>query len=108
MQRIVLRHVSDATSNLVGFRENIVPGHADGAGGGGKITGHDAHDRAFARTVRAEESNDLSPFHVEGNIGHSSMAAVPLGQVFDFNHHPVAHEPKPDFSHEKGFQTTKS
>src|SRR5262249_21679477 len=64
-QWIVLRHVTNATAHLVGFTKDIQPRNLDGAGACGKKARKDAHRRAFAGAILAQQTDDFTPGDLE-------------------------------------------
>src|SRR5688572_14206436 len=91
MHRVVLRHVSDAPPNIVSLVIDIVTRHTHCAGAGRHEGGENAHDGALARTIGAEQADDLATPHRKRNIGHRDAAGVALGEVYDLDHQSVVH-----------------
>ena len=91
MQRIILRHVTNAAAHFVGLGEHVEARHPRGAESGRQVAGQDAHRGALARAIRAEETDDLAPLHGEGDPVHRRVAGITLGQILDLNDQAVAH-----------------
>src|SRR5207244_11476783 len=58
------------------------------------------HGRRFPRSVGSEQAENLTLFHLHGDIVDSDNVAIGLMEVIDFNHdahahgrYPVAHSP---------------
>ena len=58
------------------------------------------HGRRFPRSVGSEQAEDLTLFHLQGDIVYSDNVAIGFMKVIDFNHdahahgrYPVAHSP---------------
>ena len=84
-QRIIFRHVTDVA--LGGFRLAGDGEAADfhRAGVGGQIAGENAHRRAFAGAVGAEQADNLSAFDGETEVIDGGQAAVSFYEMRDLN-----------------------
>jgi len=66
--------------------EDVKAGDRSGAGRGRKKTRQHAHGGGLAGAVGPEEADDLAFVNLEGDVVHSGVASVPLGQVRYGNH----------------------
>ena len=60
VQRIVLRHVTDAPPDFLGIMKYVQPGHPRRARGGRQEARQNPHGGAFAGAVRPEQADDLA------------------------------------------------
>ena len=91
VQRVVLRHITDAAAHLIRLREHIQARHSHGARGRRQVTGKNAHRRALARPIGAEQPDDLAPPDRKRYVRHRGIARVAFGQAGDFDHQIIAH-----------------
>ena len=85
----LLGEISDQLFCTNGVAENINARNASLAGGGRKISGENIHRGALARTVGAQEANDLAFFNRKANVVHSTGGAVIFYKMLNFYHERV-------------------
>ena len=86
VQRVVLRHVADAAAHLRRLMKHVEARHARRAARRRQEAGQNAHRRAFARAVRAEQADDFAARDRERDVRHRRAARVAFGQIGNFNH----------------------
>src|SRR5207244_5221322 len=91
VERIVLRHVTNAPPHFVGLSKHIQAGDARRAGTRRHETREDTHRRALAGAVRSEKTDDLAASDGKSQTVNRRVAGVALGQILDLNDQAVAH-----------------
>src|SRR5262249_30896329 len=86
VERRDLRQVADAPLDLVGLLEDVEPRDLHRPARRGKVAGEDPHGGGLPGAVRAEEAEDLSLRHGEGEVLHRDPVAVPLAEPGDLDH----------------------
>ena len=92
VQRIIFRHVTDATTHFLGIVKHIVARHARRAGGRRHETRKDAHGGAFSRAVRPQQTDDLSARHRKRDARQRRVTGVAFRQIADINHRGGTHQ----------------
>ena len=83
IERDLLRKVADVAPRLERVGTDVEAGHGHSSGRRREVARQDAHQRALARAVRAEQRGDLVGRDVERHIVHGAGGAVVLGHVLD-------------------------
>ena len=81
VQAEALAHVADAALHALRVPRDVDAQHARGAAGGAQQAAHHADRRGLARTVRAQEAEDLALPHVEGEAPDRHEVAEALREV---------------------------
>src|SRR5437588_763088 len=77
--------IADQPLDLHRLLPAVQPGDARRARVGAQQRHEQANGGGFARAVGAKEAKHLALFHLEGDIGNTTLAAVALGQTLDFD-----------------------
>lgn len=85
VERRLFREIADQPFGLLRLLKNVVAVNANGPLCGGQAAGHDVHGGGFPRAVGTKKAVDLSAVHSEAQIGDRCVAAIPLGQMLDFD-----------------------
>src|SRR5262249_51490156 len=86
VERATLRHVPDPPADGDRVGEDIEPGDAGAAAGGGEVAGQDAHGGGLAGPVGAEKPDDAALGDHERHAADGRVFAVILGELLDDNH----------------------
>ena len=82
----LLRQIADAGLGPRRVLSHAVAVYPDLPFSGGEIAGHHIHGGGFPGAVWAQEAADAALLHCEAQVVHRQMAAVPLHQIFYFDH----------------------
>lgn len=86
VERHVLGHVADMTSNLERFAEDVMSCDAGGTGGRGEESGQHPEGGGLTGAIGPEESDDLSFGDFEGNSVDSGVATVVFAEIGNLDH----------------------
>jgi hypothetical protein len=87
--RVERRRFRKVTRSSLGFDrllENVVTSHESLALGRRHVTREHAHRGGFARAVRSQEPENLSPLSFEAHVVDCRHRTVPLREVLNFDH----------------------
>src|ERR1700733_9203573 len=86
IERDVFGEIAEVFAHLFGLMEDVETVDGGAAAGWGEIAGEDFEGGGFACAVGAEESDNLSPGDLEGDMIHRQGLTVCLGQLSNRNH----------------------
>ena len=86
IQRRLLRQIADVGLGSVGILQHVVAVDLHHTLAGRQISGEYIHGGGFARAVGAEETQDLPLVHLEADILHRTVGAIPLREVLYLDH----------------------
>ena len=86
VERVVFGEVAERAAHGERVSEDIVAGDGDLPLVGGKKAGEDPHGGRLPRPVWAEEAEDLSAVHLEGDVVHGQGVAEAFAQILDRYH----------------------
>ncbi len=86
IQRRQLRQIADPLFCLLRLLLHVMAVNGHCALTGCQIAGDDIHCSGFSGAVGTQETVNLPFLHLEGQMIHSHMIPIPLGQIGHFNH----------------------